>query len=148
MLRVAVVSLSFMLSVVEVHTQTIFYISFKGQALANHSYVNLSHVGHSESYSVQCLTDLGRCCTEAQGFHRGNWNFPIGHSLPFSGEIYQTRGNKRVDLYRNNGTSPTGMYYCHIPTTAVHDFDDRRIKDKIYIGLYATGGIVYSMSFR
>ena len=48
-------------SVVEVNSQLTFpYVSFMGQTLANHSYVDLSLVGDdgSGSDSVQCHTDL------------------------------------------------------------------------------------------
>ena len=37
-----VVSLSLLWSLVEVHSQTFPYVSFRGQNLANHSYVDLS----------------------------------------------------------------------------------------------------------
>ena len=47
-----------------------------GQTLANHSYVDLSLVGISDVSNgddVQCITDLGTCCTSIEGVHRGNW---------------------------------------------------------------------------
>ena len=48
--------LSLLLFLVEVHSQQTFpYVSFMGQTLANHSYVNLSLVGTSGSDSVQCM---------------------------------------------------------------------------------------------
>ena len=42
----------------------IHYVSFMGQTLANHSYVDLSTVGsgYDGSDSVQCHTDLSTCC--------------------------------------------------------------------------------------
>ena len=56
------------------------YVSFRGQTLANHSYVDLSLVGDDDSGtdSVQCITDPSTCCTGAQGWHRGDWFFPDG----------------------------------------------------------------------
>ena len=48
------------------------------------------------------------------------------------------RGDKRVGLRRNHGTSPTGIYRCDISTNAVHD-DDISVRDTVYVGLY-TGG--------
>ena len=75
----ALVSL-LMLSVclAELHCQTTFpYVSFLGQTLANHSYVDLSAVGseYDGSDSVQCHTDLSTCCSSGQGNHRGDWYF-------------------------------------------------------------------------
>ena len=56
--------LLFLLSLVEVHCQQTFpYVSFMGQTLVNHSYVDLSTVGHSNS--VQCHTDLSNIPTSA-----------------------------------------------------------------------------------
>ena len=76
--------LSVVWSVVEVHSQTFPYVSFWGKILANHSYVNLSVVGDSDSDSVQCHTDLSTCCSSAQGSHRGDSYFPNRTRLPFS----------------------------------------------------------------
>ena len=53
-------------SLVEVQSQTGYpYVSFMGESLPNHAYVNFSLVGndHSGSDSVQCHTDLSTCCT-------------------------------------------------------------------------------------
>ena len=60
MMLAVVVSLSLLWSLVEVHSQTFPYVSFMGQTLANHSYVDLSLVGLSKNGgdSVQCHTDL------------------------------------------------------------------------------------------
>ena len=67
-------------SLVEVHCQHVPYVSFMGQTLANHSYVDFSLVGSlsNGSDSVQCHTDLTTCCTGGQGIHRGDWYFPNG----------------------------------------------------------------------
>ena len=74
-------------SLEDVNSQTFPYVSFSGQTLANHSYVNLSLVGDDSSGGtnvVLCHTDLNTCCTGAQGQHRGDWFFPDGTRLPFS----------------------------------------------------------------
>ena len=39
----------------------------------------------SGSDSVQCHTDLGTC-TSDQDSHRGDWYFPNGDRVPFSGD--------------------------------------------------------------
>ena len=136
-------------SLVEVHSQTFPYVSFMSQTLANHSYVDISQVGSagSGSDSVQCHTDLSTCCISSYGAHRGDWYFPDGTRLPFSGDggdIYEFRGDQRVDIRRrNNANSPTGIYRCDIPTNAVHDDTDISVRDTpVYVGLYtASGGI-------
>ena len=124
--------------------QTFPFVSFKGQNLTNHSYVDLSLVGNdaSGSDSVQCHTDLGTCCSVSLGFHRGDWYFPNGTILPFNSPkqaVFEDRGGKRVDLRRRTqGTS--GIYRCDIPTLAVHDDTPKSVRDTVYIGLYLNGG--------
>ena len=120
-----------------VHSQTFPYVSFMGQTLANHSYVDLSTVG---SDSVQCHTDLSTCCSSAQGYHRGDWCFPDRTRLPFSGIVYERRGAQRVDLRRTTTTGPTGIYRCDIPTHDVHDDTDISVRDTVYVGLYIGSG--------
>ena len=136
--------LSLLWSLVEVHSQTFPYVSFKGQTLANHSYVDLSLVGTSGSGSdsVQCHTDFSTCCISVLGAHRGDWYFPNGTGLPFSGNggIYETRSSQRVDLRHDHGTSPTGIYRCDIATIAVHDGDDISVRDTVYVALYTDSG--------
>ena len=130
-------------SLVEVNSQTFPYVTFNGQTLANHSYVDLSLVGddNSGSSSVQCHTNLGTCCTSGQGSHRGDWYFPDGNRLQFNGDIHEARGNQRVDLRRSNSaTSPVGIYRCDIPTIAVHDDSDTSVRDTVYVGLYTGSG--------
>ena len=116
-------------SLVEVNSQTFPYVSFMGQTLTNHSYVNLSLV---TTDGVQCHTDLSTCCTKYQGTHRGDWYFPSGERLQFYNEIYQDRNAQRVDLRRISATSPTGIYRCDID---IHDNDTTR--KTVYLGLYA-----------
>ena len=123
-----------------VHCQQTFpYVSFMGQALDNHSYVDLSTVGYS-SDGVQCHTDLSSCCSGSQGFYRGDWYFPDGTRLPFSGVMYEARGAQRVDLRRTTATGPTGIYRCDTPTRALRDVIDTSVRDTVYVGLYAGSG--------
>ena len=127
--------LLFLLSLVEVHCQQTFpYVSFMGQILVNHSYVDLSTVDGSNS--VQCHTDLGTCCSGSQGAHRGDWSFPDGTVLPFSGPIYLGRSAQRVVIRRTTVTGPTGIYRCDISTEAVHDDTDISVRETVYVGLY------------
>ena len=131
----------FLLFLVEVHCQQTFpFVSFMGQALADHSYVDLSTVGSDNSNSVQCHTDLNTCCSGPQGSHRGDWYFPDGTRLPFSGDTNEGRGAQRVDLRQTSATGPTGIYRCDIPTRAVHDVIDISVRDTVYVGLYVGSG--------
>ena len=131
------------LSLVEVHCQPAPYVSFLENHVPNHDYVDLSQVGNDDSGSdsVQCITDLNTCCGGHQGEHRGDWFFPDGTRLQFSGAIYEDRNAQRVDLRReNNATSPVGIYRCDIPTNAVHVDISNSVRDTVYVGLYTASG--------
>ena len=132
-------------SLVEVHSQT--YVSFMGENLANHSYVDLTLVGTDNSdpgNTVRCNTDLSTCCNPSQGDHRGDWYFPDGDRLSLISpgiNIFESRGAQQVTLRRrNNAMSPSGIYRCDIPTDAVHDDSDLSVRETVYVGLYASGG--------
>ena len=131
-----VVALLFLLLfLVEVQCQQTFpYISFMGQTLANHSYVDISVVGISASDNVQCHTDLSSCCSNIEDSHRGQWYFPNGTALEKSNQlaIYQHSLFRRVELHRNSGTRPTGIYRCEIHT------NDNSGRETVYVGLYST----------
>ena len=135
-----VVSLSLLWSLV--NSQTFPYVSFLGQTLANHSYVDLGLVGIPK-YGGECHTDLTTCCSGGQGIHRGDWYFPNGTRLlfPIFANIYESCEKKRVDLRRWSATSQTGMYYCDIATVDVHDNETTQLaRQRVYVGLYANGG--------
>ena len=134
-------------SLVEVHSQTVPYVSFMGENLPNHAFVDLSQVGDAGdgSDSVQCHTDLSTCCSGAQGPDRGDWYFPSGDMLGFpggSGDIYESRLAQRVGLHRRNNADTSGIYRCDIETNAVNsdNSDDITTRETVYAGLYATGG--------
>ena len=139
-------------SLVEVHSQTFPYVSFMGQTLANHSYVDLRLVGRPDTveggHSVECHTDLTTCCGGSDGVHRGDWYFPNGTRLPFpqGTGIYEARVSQRVDLRRNVDGLTSDIYRCDIPTIAVHNVHDSSVRDKpVYVGLYASGGGTYKL---
>ena len=145
-MRMWVLLLSLLWSLVEVHSQTFPYVSLWSQTLANHSYVDLSLVGRSDfgdGEGVHCVTDLDTCCTSRIGPHRGDWYFPNGTRLPFSGygDIFESRSAQSVYIHRhNNPTSPVGIYRCDIPTNAVHNDTDISVRDTVYVGLYTYHG--------
>lgn len=114
---------------------------------SNHSYIDLSLIGENDDNNIlQCSTDLITCCSSTQGDYRGDWYYPNGEKLQFSSggaDIYQRRDDRVVKLLRRNGdVSPTGIYRCEIPTTAVHnDSNGNTLRDVLYVGLYISGGM-------
>ena len=145
------VLLFFLCVVVEIHSQTYPFVRFgnTGPALSNHSYVNLTAVGNSTdgSDSVQCHTDLETCCNIHYGDDRGDWYLPDGTRLGFvyhNYHTYEKREAQRVDLRRKNNGVTNGIYQCAIETNATvnNNYTGREI---VYVGLYASGGKIYSM---
>ena len=139
--------LSLLWSLVEVHSQTASYVSFMGENLPNHSYVDLTLVGTDNSNpgnTVRCNTDLATCCRGVDGIHRGDWYFPGGDRLQLGSsgdDIFERRDAQQVALRRrNNPMGPTGIYRCEVPTVAVHDDGDLSVGETVYVGLYASGG--------
>ena len=107
--------------------------------------MNISTVGSEtdNSDSVVCHTDLSTCCTGSQGVHRGDWYFPDGTVLPFSGPgvtIYLGRAAQLAIIRRTTATGPTGIYRCRIATNAVHSDTDQSLGETLYVGLYPADG--------
>ena len=139
---IAVLLLCLLWSLVEVHSQTA-YVSFMGDILPNHAYVDLTTVGENISDpgdTVRCHTDLQTCCSGSQGIHRGDWFFPDGNALDNAvggGDIYKHREPQVIHLrHRDNAMSPSGIYHCEIPTIAVNDNVDTITGETVYVGLY------------
>ena len=135
-------------SLVEVHSQTEFpYVSFMGETLPNHSYVQHTREGRPDdplySHDIVCHTDLATCCSTSEGSHRGHWYFPDGTGLPHDGfqPIVEVRSAQQVALHplKVFFSSPftSGIYRCDIPTND----NDIAVKETVYVGVYATGGI-------
>ena len=131
-------------SPVEVHSQTVPYLTFMGETLPNHSYVDLSLVGHYRD-RLQCHTDLVTCCNRSQGADRGDWYFPSEDRLQFNadpGDINEQRIAQRVDIRRRNNSDTSGIYRCAIEINAVNsdNITDITTRETVYVGLYSTGG--------
>ena len=135
-------------SLVEVHSQTAPYLTFMGETLPDHSYVDLSLVGGLDSGNeVVCHTDLTSCCGGGDGPDRGDWYFPNGDRLPFPGSrhpLVERRLQQRVELSRGDGSGSisSGIYCCSIETIPVHSDDntDTTTRETVYVGLYESGG--------
>ena len=136
-------------SLVEVQSQTEYpYISFRGNNLSNHSYVDFYEVGENRfgdnNNTVQCHTDLSSCCDTHQLSPRGDWFFPNDTRLPFfneSGDIKESLLPQVVHIRRwYNANGPSGIYRCFIGTIATHDNSDPSVGEAVYVGLYHNGG--------
>ena len=139
-------------SLVEVQSQTDHeypYLTFRGNNLPNHSYVDITKVGNvrsgDDSDTVQCHTDLETCCSDSQELPPGDWFTPSNTELTNSqsSNMYQDRNSQVVHLRRrNNATGPTGIYRCFI---AIHNDCDGSVGKTLYVGLYygSEGGTYY-----
>ena len=136
MMVIAPLLLCLLSALVEVHSQTAPYLSFMGNNIPNHSYVDLNTVtgGNSE---LRCNTDLVTCCTSVQGDDRGNWFFPNGNELGYSTNVAKGGNAQRVLLYYRGSGGPSGIYRCDIGTVAVNNNDSH---ETVYVGLYTSGG--------
>ena len=137
-------------SLVEVHSQTVPYVSM-GVNLPNNAYVDLTTVGEDISASgdtVRCHSDLTSCCSTGEGDHRGSWFFPDGTELQFTGtsdDIVMDRELQEVHILRRSDVmSPSGIYRCDIETMAVNDNDvDTITGETVYVGLYPPNEGIY-----
>ena len=145
-------------SLVEVHSQTppAPYLTFMGETLPDHSYVDLSALGDidNENDHVVCHTDLETCCGRYDRDDRGFWFFPNGAELPgFTGgtgaatnPIVLMRTLLLVRLIRGTGVGdvPSGLYRCIIETIADNSpgspSPGNGIGETLYVGVYSTGG--------
>ena len=130
--------LSLLWSLVEVHSQPAApYVSFMGENLPNHAYVNLTLVEISNS--VRCNTDLTSCCRNMDGVAAGEWYFPNASAVRQSSDddsIFGTLGDQRIVLRRRHDTmSGSGIYRCEVPTSTSNP-----MSETVYVGLYASGG--------
>ena len=130
----------------EVHTLTAPYLTFMGNNIPNHGYVDLNTVGIVNTTDVQCHTDLVTCCSGAQGPDRGDWYFPNRNRLPFpgSGNVSEGRGAQLVVLQYTGSGGTSGIYRCDIETVAVNNNDGR---ETVYVGLYTSGGGEWSVLY-
>ena len=128
-------------AVVEVHSQTAPYLTVMGNNIPNNSYVDFNTVGETiDTNTVQCHTDLSTCCSMVQGSDRGDWYFPDGNRLPFSGfgNVYESRSDRLIGLrYTGSGGTTSGIYRCDIETNAVNGNGGN---ETVYVGLYTSGG--------
>ena len=135
----------YLLSVlVVVHTKIFPFVTFLGQSIPNHGYMNLSNVGRDKNDSVQCSTDLSTCCSGVEGSDRGDWYFPDETRVPFPfGEswntVYESRGAQEVLLHYSGNAGRSGIYRCDIETKK-SSVTNEVGHETAYAGLYINGG--------
>ena len=121
------------------------WFSLNGTTYQNNSCVTLEDIGENDT-ALLCRTNLTACCrspyTGENGHSLGNLYFPNGIEVPSKGsggDIYRTRGQMVVSMYRRRG-GVAGIYRCDIP-------DSMNVNQSIYIGVYTAGtGEWYSYS--
>ena len=129
-------------ALIVVHTKTFPYVTFLGQSIPNHGYVNLSNVGSYKNDGVQCNTDLSTCCSATEGGDRGDWYFPDETRVLFgeSGNtVYKGRGVQQVLLHYAGIAGRSGIYRCDIETNKSNVTNEVG-HETVYVGLYINGG--------
>ena len=104
------------------------------------SYVKFDAVGSDNKSEVHSHTDLHTCCSlRRQGPDRGDWYFPDGNRLPFSGNVYEGRAPQLVFLQYTGSSGTSCIYRCDIDTYVIKN---KIGHESLYVGLYARGGEV------
>ena len=122
---------------------TVPFITFNGEQLPNHSYVDIELLGNTPDGSnvLQCHTDLSTCCDPNSGkaiIHTGHWVLPNGEIAGVPLFDYSVReGEQRIDLTFNgtNATAIEGIFRCDIPTNT-DAIVSNNTKTSVYVGLY------------
>ena len=106
-----------------------------GQLYPNNSIVTLTNIGDSSSGpALYCLTPSTECCSSSETPNEATvtreWYLPDGRQLSSAGTVF-SRGqvSSAVSLYRNGGTSPTGVFRCEVP-------DASGTSQSLYVGIY------------
>ena len=116
-------------------------LSFNGEQIYNHSYIDLSKL--EDSKFIRCLSNRGSCCTSIN--EAAIWVTPHGLTIKPNTEnidnLFVKYGDRYVDLGLNQSV---GI----IPTSGIYKCDARLIgktgRNNIYVGLYNDGGIYYT----
>ena len=146
---------SLVLASIVVESQgTVPYLSLGTTNYTNHSYLQFDSIGLQDSFTdLECHTDLVTCCNADYGEDRGNWYYPNGTRLSFSGNAVNfLRRSQRVDLSRNGGAVSSvanGIYRCTIETNAVRsdNSNDTTTGEVVYVGIYTSGGKTLLFSY-
>ena len=115
-------------------SSTDVYLSLNGEVIPNHGYVEIGGIGSSNTDALLCHTD-----GSSSG---GDWFAPAGTRVGGLGStdvpgFDRNRDTMLVRLRRNSGTPKEGIYWCRV-NDATETFQME------YVGLYNTGGGIYS----
>ena len=109
---------------------------FRGNPLANNSYILRAMVGEGHNDSLHCVTNNSDCCNNGQG----NWYNVTGGEVQQGPDgdsnLYVTRGDGVIHLNRRRG-GQSGMWRCDIS-----DNNDIEQNIYIYLGTPVTGNLL------
>ena len=106
-----------------------------GQLYPNNSVVTLTDIGSTSSGpALFCLTPSTECCSDTETPNEATvtreWYLPDGRQLSSAGTVFsREQVSSAVSLYRNGGTSLSGVFRCDVP-------DANGNSQSIFIGLY------------
>lgn len=122
-------------------TDNIPYITFNGQRLPNHGYLDMALLGQNST--LECHTDLTTCCdptADGGTVHTGEWVLPNGQRAETFDEEFKVNGlSQQVNLVYKGAPATTGIFRCDVPTTAVHDTGNTA-RQSVYVGVYSSDG--------
>ena len=122
------------------------YLSLRGVAIANNSYVNIDSIGSDDASALLCHTDKTDCCNATlspNGTTEGNWYYTNGDAVGTHDEnegsaltmddmsatsFTVNRGPSEVRLLLANSPQEGGNFYCEVP-----DADD--ISQMLYVNI-------------
>ena len=113
--------------VLAVNSQSYPRFVFRGDVLANNSYIHRGNIGEGRNEALHCVTDSSDCCRNGEG----NWYDVRGGQVQYRSDgdstLYFTRGDGVVYFNRRRG-GISGMWRCDIP-------DSNAVQQSIYIYL-------------
>ena len=110
------------------------YVTFRGQQLSNHSYINIAQLGNTSQTSLQCHTDSDYDYDyDGSLDFRARWLFPNGGEIQTGGSFTVRVLFQRIELLYSGGSVPvSGIYRCQMPTVSANGTTNQ----SVYIGLY------------
>ena len=121
------------------------YLSLNGEVILNHGFVEISDIGSSDTTALLCHTNRP---PPPGGYTSGeDWFAPNGTrvggldstDVPGFG---RNRGPMLLRLQRSiSGTPDEGIYWCGVK-------DATETNQTVYVGLYNTGGGIFSLTYQ
>ena len=98
------------------------WLTLKGAAIANNSYVDVDDIGNNDEDALLCHTNKTACCRFSNA--AGNWYFPNdgrvettidNMRLNLTSHFSRNRGTRLVRLLRFGAPTERGRFYCQVP---------------------------------